>query len=91
MPEMTSPGGLPILGAEELDAHRGTPLPDRTAMTTIHVELGFPIDNFAMPINLATAVNHQSPDSWAVADADQIVIVDQVDDDGMAPPPRYRT
>ena len=88
MPEMTSPGGVPILSAEELDAHRGTPLPDRTAMTTIHVELGFPIDNFAMPINLATEGDDHS---WAVVDADQMVIVDQVDDDGMAPPPGYDT
>jgi hypothetical protein len=34
-----------------------------------------------MPINLATATNVESPQSWAMADADQVVIVDQVDDD----------
>jgi hypothetical protein len=50
-------------------------------MTTIHASFGFPIGNFAMPINLATAMNNESPSSWAVADADQVVIVEQTEDD----------
>jgi hypothetical protein len=82
MSHLTRPDDQPGLSLEELDASHGEPLPDRTAMSTIHAEFGFPIDNFAMPVNLATATNTASPGSWAIADADQIVIVDQVDDHG---------
>ena len=51
-------------------------------MTTINVSFGFPINNLAMPINLATAINDASPESWAIADADQIVVLEQVDEPG---------
>ena len=79
MSDLTRPDEMPALSPEELDG-QGEPLPARTAMSTIHADFGLPIDNFAMPINLATATNTASPESWAVADADQIVIVNQVDD-----------
>ena len=81
MSHPTRPDDTPALSPAELEAHHGVPLPDKTAMSTIHAQFGFPIGNFAMPINLATATNTESPGSWAMADADQVVIVDQVDDD----------
>ena len=36
------------------------------------------VDNFAAPINEALAVNVDSVDSYAIADADQIVVLEQV-------------
>jgi hypothetical protein len=77
------------LSCAELHAQRGLALPEKTAMSTIHVSIGFPVDNFAMPINLATAINNESPESWAIADADQVVLIEQVDDEGTVPPPGY--
>jgi hypothetical protein len=66
------------LSDEELqDQHAGA-LPDREAMSTIGLDLTG-IDNFAMPINEAVAINNQSVNSVAVADADQTVIIGQVD------------
>lgn len=59
------------LGQEELSSEMALELPDREAMSTIH-------GNFAMPINEATAANIYANNSVAIADADQIVIVDQV-------------
>ena len=69
------------LTSEDLAAESGSPRPDREAMSTISADFGAAIDNFAMPINEATAMNIASSDSWAVADADQIVILNQVDED----------
>ena len=71
----------PELTGEELEAQTGEPLPDREAMSTISADIGAGIDNFAMPINEATALNYGSVDSYAIADADQIVILTQVDTD----------
>ena len=67
------------LTGEELEAQAGEALPDREAMSTIKVGSG--IDNFAMPINEAIAINNESISSYAIADADQIVILDQTDTD----------
>jgi hypothetical protein len=67
------------LTGEELEAQAGEALPDREAMSTIKVGSG--IDNFAMPINEAIAINNESVSSYAIADADQIVILDQTDTD----------
>ena len=67
------------LTGEELEAQAGEALPEREAMSTI--KLGSGIDNFAMPINEAIAVNSESISSYAIADADQIVILDQTDTD----------
>ena len=67
------------LTGEELAKQAGAPLPDREAMSTI---TGSGVDNFAVPINEATAVNIDSDYSYAIADADQIVILNQVDVDG---------
>ena len=49
-------------------------------MSTVGLDLSG-IDNFAMPINEALAMNYQSVDSIAVADADQTVIIGQTDVD----------
>jgi hypothetical protein len=69
-----------VSGAEvtpdELAAERVTELPDREAMSIIGIG-----DNVAMPINEATAINYDSDYSVAVADADQIVIIDQTNTD----------
>ena len=67
------------LTGDELEAQVGEALPDREAMSTIKVGSG--IDNFAMPINEAIAINNESVSSYAIADADQIVILDQTDED----------
>jgi hypothetical protein len=50
-------------------------------MSTIGHGFGHGIDNFAMPINEATAANISSTSSVAAADADQTVIIYQVSDD----------
>ncbi len=69
------------LSPEDLEAEEAMALPEREAMSRIDVGAGFGIDNFAMPINEATAMNIMSSDSIAVADADQIMIINQVDED----------
>ena len=69
------------LTGEELEAQTGSALPDKEAMSTISADIGAGIDNFAMPINEATAINLASTQSYAIADADQIVILDQTDID----------
>jgi hypothetical protein len=70
------------LSEAELAAQDGAPLPEREAMSTIRGGMGAAIDNFAMPINEAIAINYESVDSVAIADADQIVIIEQTDIDG---------
>jgi hypothetical protein len=74
----------PGLSDEELVAQDAAALPEREAMSTIRGGLGSAIDNFAMPINEAIAINNESVSSIAIADADQIVIIDQtdIDDEG---------
>lgn len=67
------------LTSADLEAQVGEPLPDREAMSAVHVGIGNGIDNFAMPINEAIAINNDSTSSYAIADADQIVIIDQTD------------
>jgi hypothetical protein len=66
------------LSDEELDEQHAAALPDREAMSTIGLDLSG-IDNFAMPINEAFAMNVNSVNSVAVADADQTVIIGQED------------
>jgi hypothetical protein len=66
------------LSDEELDDQHAAALPDREAMSTIGLDLTG-VDNFAMPINEAFALNNQSVESVAVADADQTVIIGQAD------------
>ena len=83
MSDVTRPDEAVALTRDELEAEGGSPLPEKMAMTTIRLDFGFPIGNMAMPINLASATNSESPDSFAIADADQVVIVDQIDDDGI--------
>jgi len=62
------------LTGRDLEEQAGAPLPDREAMSTIS---GAGVDNFAVPINEALAVNVNSTESYAIADADQIVILNQ--------------
>jgi hypothetical protein len=68
------------LSEQELEAQGAQTLPDREAMSTITPDLAN-IDNFAMPINEAVAINNDSTASVAYADADQTVIIGQVDDE----------
>jgi hypothetical protein len=70
----------PGLSSAELEAQDAAALPDREAMSTIGLDLSG-IDNFAMPINEALAINNNSTESIAAADADQTVIIGQVDTD----------
>jgi hypothetical protein len=70
----------------ELAAEQGTDLPDREAMSMLNI--GLPVDdfdNFAMPINQAFAMNLNTIQSIASADADQVVVVDQTADDTLPP------
>jgi hypothetical protein len=69
------------LSLEDLEAEEAMALPERQAMSKIDLGAGLGIDNFAMPINEATAMNIASNNSIAVADADQIVIINQADQD----------
>ncbi|MCA1692128.1 MAG: hypothetical protein ABR540_15640 [Acidimicrobiales bacterium] len=69
------------LSLEDLDAEEALALPERQAMSKIDLGAGLGIDNFAMPINEATAMNISSNQSIAFADADQIVVINQVDED----------
>jgi len=80
MPRKPEPRAEAGLNADELAAEQVTDLPDREAMSTIDIGLDFPIANFAMPINEATAANINTNYSVASADADQVVIIDQADD-----------
>jgi hypothetical protein len=72
------------LSGEELAAETATDLPEREAMSTIGHGWGHGVDhiaeNFAMPINEATAENVNTTSSVAAADADQTVIIYQVSD-----------
>jgi hypothetical protein len=63
---------------QEMQDEHAQALPDREAMSTIGLDLTG-IDNFAMPVNEAVAVNNESIQSVAIADADQTVILGQVD------------
>jgi hypothetical protein len=76
-PEELTPAEL---SQEELEAQDAQALPDREAMSTISLDPGN-FDNFAMPINEATAINYDSTNSVAYADADQTVILGQTDTD----------
>jgi NAD(P)H-hydrate repair Nnr-like enzyme with NAD(P)H-hydrate dehydratase domain len=73
--------GAHELSLEDLEAEEATALPEREAMSKVHLGAGLGIDNFAMPINEATAMNINSTDAVAIADADQIVIITQADVD----------
>jgi hypothetical protein len=65
------------LSAEDLANETAVDLPEREAMSTIGHGFGNHVGNIAMPINEATAENYYSNNSIAVADADQVVILDQ--------------
>ena len=71
--------GAHELSLEDLQAEEATALPEREALSKVQLGAGLGIDNFAMPINEATAMNIDSTNAVAVADADQIVIINQAD------------
>jgi hypothetical protein len=73
-----APADTSGLSEAELERQQAGALPDREAMSTVGLDLTG-IDNFAMPINEAVAINNNSVESVAVADADQTVIIGQVD------------
>ena len=64
------------LNEEEVAEESAVDLPDREAMSILRLNLEG-VDNFAMPINEAFAINNYSNASIAMADADQVVIIDQ--------------
>ena len=70
----------PELSEADIDAETAQALPDRQAMSKIGLDI-HGVDNFAMVVNEASAMNVASTDSIAVADADQIVVIGQVDQD----------
>jgi hypothetical protein len=70
----------PELSEADIDAESAQALPDRQAMSKIGLDI-HGVDNFAMVVNEASAMNVASTDSIAVADADQIVVIGQVDQD----------
>jgi hypothetical protein len=61
----------------ELAAESAMTLPDRQLMSTIRLHPG--LGHIAVPINEALALNHQSPDSVAFADAEQTVVMGPLD------------
>jgi len=63
----------------ELAAEQGIELPDREAMSMLHILPIDDIDNLSMPINQAFALNFNSNQSIASADASQVVVSDQAD------------
>ena len=65
------------LSERELAAEGATPLPDREVMSTIG--LGHGVGHLAIPINEALALNHESTDSVALADAEQTVVMGPLD------------
>ncbi len=73
--------GADGLSLDDLEAEQAMALPERQAMSKVDLGAGLGIDNFAMPINEATATNIASTNSVAIADADQIVIIYQADQD----------
>jgi hypothetical protein len=64
------------LSEDQIAEEQAVELPDREAMSVLNLDIAN-VDNFAMPINEAYAINNYSSQSVAIADADQIVIVDQ--------------
>ena len=69
------------LSEQELAEQEVQALPNREAMSTVTPDITGGFDNFAMPINEAIAINNNSVSSIAAADADQTVIIGQVDSD----------
>jgi hypothetical protein len=68
----------PPLQSDEIDQQAATELPAREAMSVIHFGFGGSgAANFSAPTNTAEAVNVDSNYSYAIADADQVVDIDQ--------------
>ena len=65
------------LNDRELAAEVAMPLPDRELMSTIRLHPG--VGHVAVPINEALALNYESTDSVAFADAEQTVVMGPLD------------
>jgi|1186.fasta_scaffold973173_2 hypothetical protein len=65
------------LSESELATESAMTLPDRQLMSTIRVHPG--VGHIAVPINEALALNQESPDSVAFADAGQTVVMGPLD------------
>jgi hypothetical protein len=65
------------LSPEELEGQDAEALPGKEAMSVIDAKIGMPVDNFVLAVNEASALNVASTSSVAVADADQIINIDQ--------------
>jgi hypothetical protein len=59
------------LSRQELEQLAGEALPERAAMSLINA-------NVAVPVNLALAANVLSDDSVAIANAEQVADIDQI-------------
>jgi hypothetical protein len=70
------PRGEAGLSAEELAAEQGSDLPEREAMSVVHL-LPPEFGNIAMPINESIAENYNTNASIADSSAEQIVIANQ--------------
>jgi hypothetical protein len=71
-------GARAALRPEEVAQQSATELPDREAMSVVNLGLGDHSNgNFTVPINTAEAANVDSSYSYAIAQADQVVDVDQ--------------
>jgi len=78
MPRRRKPAAQrPSLRPDEVAQQSATELPDREAMSIVHLGLGHGTGNFAVPINSAEAANVDSNYSYAIAQADQVVDIDQ--------------
>jgi hypothetical protein len=71
------------MAAQELEEQQVVDLPPREAFSVISADVVAGGDNVAIPTNEAIAVNNQSDYSVAIADADQVVNIEQtnVEDD----------
>ena len=73
-------GRIPVrdeLSESDLAAEAAMPLPDRQLMSTIRLHPG--VGHIAVPINEALALNYESTDSVAFADAEQTVVMGPLD------------
>lgn len=76
-PARTPTPGEGGLSDAELSAEEGSELPDREAMSMLHIFPMEDIGNLAMPINQAFSANLNTNQSVASATADQVVVIDQ--------------
>jgi len=79
MPSQPTDGRREGLTEAEMAAEQGADLPDREAMSMLNIMPIDGIDNLSMPINQAFALNLNTNQSIASADASQVVVGNQAD------------